>query len=56
MAGGFRDFASPSKITVIRTDASGRTQKIRFNYNRAVSNSADEENILLKPGDVIIVP
>jgi len=57
MAGGFRDFASPSKITVIRTDAGGQTQKIRFNYNRAVSNgNSDEKNLVLKPGDVVVVP
>src|SRR5947207_10876906 len=57
MAGGFRDFASPSKITVIRTDAGGQTPKIRFNYNRAVSNgSSDEKNLVLKPGDVVVVP
>ncbi|HXG04370.1 MAG TPA: polysaccharide biosynthesis/export family protein, partial [Candidatus Binatia bacterium] len=54
MAGGFRDFASPSKIMVIRTDANGRTEKIRFNYNRAVGG--DEQNLVLKPGDVIVVP
>jgi polysaccharide export outer membrane protein len=54
MAGGFRDFASPSKIMVIRTDAHGRTEKIRFNYNRAVGG--DEQNLVLKPGDVIVVP
>jgi polysaccharide export outer membrane protein len=56
MAGGFRDFASPSKITIIRTDGNGQTQKLRFNYNRAVSNSGDEQNLVLKPGDVIVVP
>lgn len=56
MAGGFRDFASPSKITIIRLDGGGQTQRIRFNYNRAVSNSGDEQNLVLKPGDVIIVP
>jgi polysaccharide export outer membrane protein len=55
MAGGFRDFASPSKITIIRTD-NGQTKKIRFNYNRAVSSRSDEENLLLKTGDVIVVP
>jgi polysaccharide export outer membrane protein len=54
MAGGFRDFASPSKIMVIRTDANGRTEKIRFNYNRAVGG--DEHNLVLKPGDVVVVP
>jgi hypothetical protein len=39
---------------VIRTDAHGRTEKIRFNYNRAVGG--DEQNLVLKPGDVIVVP
>jgi polysaccharide export outer membrane protein len=55
MAGGFGPFASPSKITVFRKDAGGGTQKIRFNYNRALSGE-DESNLTLKPGDVIVVP
>jgi polysaccharide export outer membrane protein len=56
MAGGFRDFASPSKIVVVRKDASGQTQKIPFNYNRAIKNGEAEDNIYLKTGDVIVVP
>ncbi|MGH7314545.1 MAG: polysaccharide biosynthesis/export family protein [Candidatus Rokuibacteriota bacterium] len=56
MAGGFRDFASPSKISVIRTDDQGQTQKLRFNYNRAISNASDEPNIVLRSGDVVVVP
>lgn len=56
LAGGFRDFASPSKIMVIRTDTGGQTKKIKFNYNRAVSKSSDEQNLVLKPGDVVVVP
>ena len=55
LAGGFRDFASPSKIVIFRKDASGQTQKLRFNYNRAVG-SAGEENLSLKSGDVVVVP
>ena len=55
MAGGFGPFASPSKITVFRKDAGGSTQKIRFNYNKALSGG-DENNLTLKPGDVIVVP
>lgn len=55
IAGGFRDFASPSKITILRNDESGKTQKIKFNYNRAVGNSG-EENLVLKSGDVVVVP
>jgi polysaccharide export outer membrane protein len=56
MAGGFRDFASPSKITVIRTEDNGETKKIRFNYNRAISNASEEPNLVLRTGDVVIVP
>jgi polysaccharide biosynthesis/export protein len=54
LAGGFRDFASPSKIVIFRKDPSGQTQKLRFNYNRAVG--AGEENLPLKSGDVVVVP
>jgi polysaccharide export outer membrane protein len=56
MAGGFKDFASPSKITILRIDENGKTKRIRFNYNRAVANSGDEENLILRSGDVVVVP
>jgi len=56
MAGGFRDFASPSKIVIFRKDDNGGTKKIKFNYNRAVGNSSIEENLTLKTGDVVVVP
>lgn len=57
MAGGFKDFASPSKITIIRNDENGKSKRIRFNYNRAVSSgSTDEENLVLRSGDVVVVP
>ena len=56
MAGGFRDFASPSKIVVVRKDSAGNTTKIPFNYNRAIKNGEVEDNIYLKTGDVIVVP
>lgn len=54
MAGGFKDFASPSKITVIRIDEGGKTKRIRFNYNKAIGS--DEENLVLRSGDVVVVP
>lgn len=54
MAGGFRDFASPSKIVVFRKDGNGKTQKLQFNYNRAVKSDGD--NLVLRTGDVIVVP
>ena len=56
MAGGFRDFASPSKIMVVRKGANGQTEKIPFNYNRAIRAGEGENDIFLKTGDVIVVP
>lgn len=55
LAGGFRDFASPSKIIIFRKDNGGQTQRLRFNYNRAVG-AAGEENVTLRSGDVVVVP
>ncbi len=54
MAGGFRDFASPSKIVVFRKDSYGRTHKLKFNYNHALAGSEDVFDV--KSGDVIVVP
>jgi polysaccharide export outer membrane protein len=55
LAGGFRDFASPSKIVIFRKDEGGQTQRLRFNYNRAVG-AGGEENVALRSGDVVVVP
>jgi polysaccharide export outer membrane protein len=55
LAGGFRDFASPSKIVIFRKDDRGQTQRLRFNYNRAVGSGA-EDNVTLQSGDVVVVP
>ena len=55
LAGGFKDFASPSKIVIFRKNGSGQTERLRFNYNRAVG-STGEENLSLKSGDVVVVP
>lgn len=56
LAGGFRDFASPGKIMILRKDGKGATQKIPFNYNRVVKNNRSEDNVILKSGDVVVVP
>jgi len=56
LAGGFRDFASPSKIMILRKNGDGQTQKIPFNYNRVVKDNRSEGNVTLKSGDVIVVP
>ena len=56
LAGGFRDFASPGKITILRKDSKGATQKIPFNYNRVVKDNRSQDNVTLKSGDVVVVP
>jgi polysaccharide export outer membrane protein len=56
LAGGFRDFASPGKITILRKDASGVTHKIPFNYHRVLKDNRNTDNVTLKSGDVVIVP
>lgn len=54
-AGGLDEFANASGIFVIRDD--GRNQRtLRLDY-RAVSSGRDlASNILLEPGDVVVVP
>lgn len=55
LAGGFSAFANPSKIVVLRR--SGATEsRLEFNYKKILSGSRPEDNILLMPGDTVIVP
>jgi len=49
-AGGFRDFAKKSDIVIMRG-----TQRMKFNYNDVIKGKHREQNILLEPGDQIIV-
>jgi polysaccharide export outer membrane protein len=50
-AGGFKDFANTKKIEVIR----GK-ERFKFNYKDVIHGKHTEQNIYLKPGDIIIVP
>ncbi len=49
-AGGFRDFANTSKILILRGN-----KVITFNYKQVTRGKKPEQNILLEPGDKIIV-
>jgi len=53
--GGFTQFARLKSIYVLRVE-NGRQVKYPFNYKDVVKGKRSEENILLKPGDVIVVP
>ena len=55
LAGGFNQFASRSRIVVLRREGDA-LKRIPFNYNRVVSAEGEQENIYLQPGDIVLVP
>ncbi len=55
LAGGLKEFAKASDITVVRNDASGQASFV-FNYDEVKNRKNLSQNIVLKPGDTIIVP
>ena len=54
LAGGLTDLAAPNKIKVIRETKSGK-QTIRVNMGRIMKGDK-KQDIVVKPGDIIIVP
>ena len=54
-AGGFTQFAKLKSIYVLRNE-DGKQVKHPFNYKEVVKGKNQEQNILLLPGDVIVVP
>jgi polysaccharide export outer membrane protein len=54
-SGGFTQFAKLKNIYVLRVET-GKQVKHPFNYKEAVNGKNPEQNILLQPGDVIVVP
>ena len=52
---GFTQFANTKGIYVLRAQ-NGKQQKIVVNYKQLVKGDAMGQNILLKPGDTIVVP
>lgn len=55
LAGGPTDFAKKSKMAVMRTE-NGQTLRFKFNYKDVLDGKNLEQNMLLKPGDTVIVP
>src|SRR5216683_301161 len=54
-SGGFTQFARLKNIYVLRIE-DGKQVKLPFNYKDAVNGKKPEQNVLLQPGDVIVVP
>jgi len=54
-AGGFRDEAKTKRVSIVRKEG-GRTSHFTFNYREVSEGRNLQQNIILKTGDVIIVP
>ena len=55
-AGGLNSFAAENKIKILRRDNSGQQRSIRYKYGHIKDGVELETNILLKSGDVVLVP
>ena len=55
-SGGFTPFADKGDIKVIRRSEGGGTVEYRFNYGSYLRGNHPESNVLLMPGDTIVVP
>jgi polysaccharide export outer membrane protein len=56
LAGGLSQFASRTKIVVLRPDGTKGMKRLPFNYNKAVSAGGEQENFYLQSGDILVVP
>ena len=54
-AAGFTQFANLKKIYLLRTE-NGQQVKLPFNYKEVVKGKNPQQNIMLQPGDTIVVP
>jgi polysaccharide export outer membrane protein len=55
LAGGLTEYADKKNITVLRVE-NGKTRSFKFNYSDVAKGHKLEQNIVLKPGDTVIVP
>jgi polysaccharide export outer membrane protein len=55
LAGGLQEFANEKNIMIIRTE-DGQQVSLKFNYSDVMKGKNLKQNILLKPGDSVVVP
>jgi polysaccharide export outer membrane protein len=55
IAGGVSEFADQKNISISRV-ADGKTETFKFNYKDVARGKRPEQNIILKPGDTVVVP
>jgi polysaccharide export outer membrane protein len=56
LAGGLNPFAQGGKIKIFRKQSGGSTEIIGFDYDDVVKGKELAQNIMLRRGDVIVVP
>jgi polysaccharide biosynthesis/export protein len=54
VAGGLTEFADAKNIRILRVE-NGQTTSLKFNYNEVMDGKKLEQNIVLKPGDSVMV-
>jgi polysaccharide biosynthesis/export protein len=54
LAQGFTDFAARDRIVVLRQEGA-TTTRVPFNY-RKIADGFEQENFVVKPGDIVVVP
>jgi len=54
-AGGLNEWADEKNIAIIRTEG-GKSKYYRFNYKEVSKGRGLQQNIVLKKGDIVIVP
>ena len=55
LAGGTVEFAKTDKIVVMRT-VGGKTDTLKFNYKDVIKGKNLQQNVMLMPGDTVVVP
>jgi len=56
LAGGLTTFAAQDEIRILRRDASGKQRALKFSYSDVSKGKALGSNIVLRSGDVVVVP
>ena len=55
LAGSFREWVDTTKVTIIRNEG-GRRTSLKFNYKEVIAGKNLDQDIELKPGDIVTVP
>lgn len=55
LAGGLNRYAAPRRMLILRNDGSKKFRRIPIDFTRARSGEHPEENLILAPGDFVVV-